>query len=98
MFDHTNGLTTGVALSNIGAAPANVPVKIYDDTGNLLTTATINLAGLGHTSFMLPDIYPITSDKRGMVEFVVPVGAQIDAIGLRATNIGSLTTIPVLTR
>ena len=40
----------------------------------------------------------MTANKRGMVEFVVPQGGKISAIGLRAKNDGTLTTIPVLTK
>ena len=98
VFDDTNGLTTGVALANLDAAAANVTVRIYDDAGTLLQTASINLGSRGHTSFMLPTNYALTANKRGMVEFVVPPGAKISAIGLRARNDGTLTTIPVLTK
>ncbi len=100
VYDNTNGLSTGVALSNLAAAQANIAVNIYDDTGALIeTTVAPSLAVHGHTSFMLPDPshYPITAGKRGMVEFVVPAGGSIGVIGLRAGP-GSLTTIPVLAR
>jgi hypothetical protein len=96
VFDDTNGLTTGVALANQNAAAANVTARIYDDAGTLLQTSSINLGSRGHTSFMLPDNYSVTANQRGMVEFVVPQGAKISAIGLRAKNDGTLTTIPVL--
>ncbi|MBZ5636279.1 MAG: hypothetical protein LAO55_24395 [Acidobacteriia bacterium] len=98
VFDDKNGLTTGVALANQIAAAANVTVRIYDDAGTPLQTTSINLASGGHTSFMLPDNYAVTANKRGMVEFVVPPGAKISAVGLRAKNDGTLTTIPVLTK
>jgi hypothetical protein len=100
IFDDTRGLTTGVALANQDAAAANVAVKIYDDAGALLQTGLISLAGRGHTSFLLPDAarFPITANKRGMVEFLVPSGGKISAIGLRAKSDGTLTTIPILTK
>ncbi|MBZ5677716.1 MAG: hypothetical protein LAP61_26015 [Acidobacteriia bacterium] len=98
VFDDTNGLTTGVALANQNAAAANVTVRIYDDAGALLQSTSINLGNRGHTSFMLPDNYSVTANKRGMVEFTIPQGAEISAVGLRAKNDGTLTTIPVLTK
>ena len=98
VFDDTNGLTTGVALANLIATAANVTVRIYDDAGTLLQTTAINLGSRGHTSFMLPANYAATANKRGMVEFVLPPGAKISVIGLRAKNDGTLTTIPVLTK
>ena len=89
-----------MALANQSASGANVTVKIYDDAGTLLQTSSISLVGRGHTSFLLPDAdrYPVTTNKRGMVEFVVPSGGKISAIGLRAKADGTLTTIPVLTK
>ncbi|MEQ1884108.1 MAG: hypothetical protein ABL967_03545 [Bryobacteraceae bacterium] len=98
VFDNTGALTTGVALSNASTLATNVAVNIFDDMGNLMQKATIPLSGRGHTSFMLPLTYPATANKRGMVEFVVPAGGQINAIGLRAKADGTLTTIPVLVR
>lgn len=101
VFDDTNGLTTGVALANLNAGSANITARIYDDAGTLLETDSINLGGHAHTSFLLPDPtsgFPVTANKRGMVEFVVPQGGKISAIGLRAKNDGTLTTIPVLTK
>ena len=86
-----------MALANLNAAAATVTARIYNDAGALLQTVSINLGSRGHTSFMLPDNYAVTANKRGMVEFVVPAGAKISAIGLRAKNDGTLTTIPVLT-
>ncbi|MEQ1883831.1 MAG: hypothetical protein ABL967_02140 [Bryobacteraceae bacterium] len=98
VFDDTNGLTTGVALSNVATTAASITTKIYDETGSLLQTSTLNLAGRGHTSFLLPGNYSVTANRRGMVEFVVPAGGKINAVGLRAKADGTLTTIPVLAK
>ena len=54
-FDNTNGLATGVAIANLAADAANVPVIIRDDTGAQIGKPTIVLAARGHTSFMLND-------------------------------------------
>jgi hypothetical protein len=97
-FDYTNGAATGLALANVSSQAANVPVIIRDDTGATLGTATIDLAALGHTSFMLATGYPFVTGKRGTVEFDTPAGTQICALGIRATAAGALTTIPVLVK
>jgi hypothetical protein len=97
-FDYTNGAATGLALANVSNQAANVPVIIRDDTGASLGTATIDLAALGHTSFMLATRYAFVVGKRGTVEFDTPAGAQITALGIRATGAGALTTIPVLAK
>jgi hypothetical protein len=90
-------LTTGVAVANEFGGPANITVNLRDDTGALLQTQTITLPAHGHTSFMLPEKFPITVNRKGMAEFVVPAGGTISVIGLRAGAGGLLTTIPVLT-
>ncbi len=97
-FDNTSGAETGLAIANVSNQAAAVPVILRNDAGVILGTSTINLAGLGHTSFMLADNYPIVADKRGSVEFRTPAGTQISAVGIRATTAGALTTIPVLVK
>ena len=100
-FDDTGNLTTGVAIANASATPANIQTKIYDDTGALLQTTAINLVGHGHSSFLLPINYPLTTGKRGLVEFFVPAGGQLSVIGIRTASGVTpipITTIPVLTR
>jgi hypothetical protein len=97
-FDYTNGAATGLALANVSSQAANVHVIIRDDTGASLGTATIDLAALGHTSFMLATSYPFVAGKRGTAEFDTPAGTQICALGIRATAAGALTTIPVLVK
>lgn len=94
-FDNTGGLATGVAIANIAAQPAQIPVVIRDDTGAQIGTETIELAGQGHTSFMLTSNYTITNGMRGTIEFGTPASGQIAALGLRA-NGGALTTLPLL--
>ncbi len=100
-FDDTGNLTTGVAIANASATPANIQTKIYDDTGAPLQTTAINLVGHGHSSFLLPINYPLTTGKRGLVEFFVPAGGQLSVIGIRTASGVTpipITTIPVLTR
>ena len=97
-YDNTNGLATGLALANVSATAASVPVTVLDDTGATLATGTIPLAANGHTSFMLTDNtlgFPVTAGERGTVEFRTPAGGRISAVGIRAVK-SVLTTIPVL--
>ena len=100
VYDNTNGLATGVALANTSATAANAVANIYDDQGNLLQTATIGLAGHGQQTIIFNQVYPITANKRGMVQFVVPSSGPISMIGLRVGTIGAttITTIPILTK
>ena len=47
-FDNTNSVLTGVALENVSSNAANIPVTIRDDSGAIVTTGSISLAGSGH--------------------------------------------------
>jgi hypothetical protein len=101
-FDNTSGLVLGVAVENVSAQNAVIPVIIRDDTGAIISTAgtTISLGGNGHTSFVLSDPtlgFPVTANKRGTIEFDTPTGGQISVLGLRFTPPNNaLTTIPAL--
>ena len=97
-FDNTNNLTTGLALANVSSQSIKVPMIVRDDTGAQLGTATIDLAGHGHTSFLLANTYSYTKKKRGTVEFDAPSNGQIAALGIRSAASGSFTTIPALAK
>jgi len=96
VFDNTGGLSTGLALTSFASQPVGVTIR--DDTGGVLLSTSIALPAHGHTSFMLPDTYPVANGKRGTIEFTRTVAGKISVIGLRATPGGNLTTIPVITR
>ncbi len=100
-FDNTGGVVLGVAVSNVSAQAAKIPVVIRDDTGAVIGPlgATISLAGNGHTSFVLSTQYAATANIRGTIEFDTPAGGQISVLGIRTTPLGTsntLTTIPAL--
>ena len=101
-FDNTAGLTLGVAVANISAQTASIPVIIRSDNGTAISApgAAISLAGDGHTSFVLADPvlgFPITANIRGTIEFDTPAGGRISVLGLRFTPPNNaLTTIPAI--
>jgi hypothetical protein len=101
-FDNTGGLTLGVAVANISAQTASIPVIIRSDTGAVISApgAAISLAGNGHTSFGLADPvlgFPVTENIRGTIEFDTPAGGRISVLGLRFTPPNNaLTTIPAI--
>ncbi len=97
LFDNTslvNTLGTGIAVANLGAQSATVPITINDDSGAQIASGSISLAAHGHTAFTLGDQYPATAGKRGTVTFVPPPFGQMSVLGIRA-NGNSFTTIPV---
>ena len=101
-FDNTGGLTLGVAVANISAQSASIPVIIRSDSGTVISApgAAISLAGNGHTSFGLADPilgFPVTANIRGTIEFDTPAGGRISVLGLRFTPPNNaLTTIPAV--
>jgi hypothetical protein len=98
-YDNTGGVLLGAAVENVSAQNAIIGVVIRDDTGAVISTpgTTISLGGNGHTSFVLSTQYPITTNKRGTIEFDTPAGGQISVLGLRFTPPNNaLTTIPAL--
>jgi len=101
-FDDTNGIVLGVAVANISAQNASIPVVIRSDTGTVISApgAAISLAGNGHTSFGLADPvegFPVTANLRGSIEFDTPAGGRISVLGLRFTPPNNaLTTIPAI--
>ncbi|MEQ1886896.1 MAG: hypothetical protein ABL967_17675 [Bryobacteraceae bacterium] len=100
-FDNTNGLTTGVAIANLGSFVSNVTMNLRDTGGSVFYTTAISVVPRGHSSFMLPTGYPAAASRRGVAEFLVPsipLGQKISVIGLRAKADGTLTTIPLLTK
>jgi hypothetical protein len=97
-FDNTNGLVLGVAVENVTALNAVIPVIIRNDTGAVISTgSTISLEGNGHTSFVLSTQYAVTDNIRGTIEFDTPANGQISVLGLRFTPPNNaLTTIPAM--
>ncbi len=100
-FDNTSGVVLAIAMANVSAQPATIPIVIRDDTGALIGPpgATISLQANGHYSFVLPALYPVTANKRGTIQFNTPAGGQISVLGIRTTPLGgstTLTTIPAL--
>jgi len=101
-YDNTGGVVLGVAVDNISAQNAVIPVIIRNDAGVVISSpgATISLAGHGHASFVLSDSvngFPVTANIRGTIEFDTPAGGQIGVLGLRFTPPNNaLTTIPAL--
>ncbi len=100
-FDNTGGVLLGIAVENVSAQNAVIPVVIRNQTGTVIGGAAVplSLAGNGHTSFVLSVQYPVTKFQRGTIEFDTPAGGQISVLGIRTTPLGSsttLTTIPAL--
>jgi len=93
-FDNTSGSTTGVAVANASASPADIPVTIYDELGNILSSAILRLPSTGQTAFVLPDRYASTGEQRGTIQFATPLNGSIGVLGIHFPPSGAFTTIP----
>ena len=72
-------------------------MTIRDQNGQTLAGGTITLAGQGHQSFVLTDLFPAAAGQYGTVEFDPSLGAQIGVVGIRSTSAGAFTSVPILT-
>ncbi len=97
-YDNTANTATGIALANASGAPANIPVTLRDEAGNLLGTSSIALNGNGHSSFILSGLFPQSATNRGAVEFDAPAGGTISALGIRSPPALTFTTLPALAK
>ncbi len=95
-YDSTKGIATGVAVANLAALPATIPVIIRDDTGLTIGTGSLTIPATGHTAFVLSDKFPATVNTTGTVEFQAPQDRRISLIGIRFPPGGRFTTIPVV--
>jgi hypothetical protein len=89
-FDNTLGYGMGIAVVNKLTTSQTVQVTILDQNALPITTGTVNLSGLGHTSFDLAGQYPLTANKLGVVIFK---GAGA-ILGIRYTPEGAFTSEP----
>jgi len=97
-FDNTGGIATGIAVNSVSSQPLTVPVVIRDDTGAQIGTGSIPLAANSHTAFVLASQFPVTADISGTMEFDIPLGGQVSALGIRASSRHTFTTLPTLVK
>jgi len=95
-FDNSAGFVMGVALVNLSAGFANITATIWDDSGNQLGTQAIPLVGDGHMAFVLPTQLPLSTGKRGIVQFQSTAAEGIAGLGLRFSPFGTFTSVPAI--
>ena len=100
-FDNTNGLVLGVAVENVSAQNAVIPVIIRDDTGAVISApgppSRWAAMATRPSCSRIDAVFPVTANIRGTIEFDTPAGGQISVLGLRFTPPNNaLTTIPAL--
>jgi probable HAF family extracellular repeat protein len=93
-YDNTSSLVMGVALANLATEPATMTATIWDESGRMLGTQNIPLAGSGHTSFVLPTGILLTSGRRGILQFQTTGTRGMAGLGLRFSPLMTFTSVP----
>jgi len=100
--NNIGGIVLGVAVENLSALAATIPVVIRDFMGTVISPpgTSISLSGNGHTAFVYSDSafgFSVMAASVGTIEFDTPVGGQISVLGIRfSPPNNALTTIPAL--
>lgn len=97
-FDHRNGYASGLAIANPSStAGRKVAVLLFDREGEPIFGETIELSALGHTAFMLNELFPESVGKVGQVRIHTLEDAGestgLLVVGLRANPSGTFTTV-----
>ena len=93
-YDNTSGTLTGFAIANLSLAQATYNVTIWDINGTQLLAQSITLPASGHTSAMLPALFPVTGGQRGLLQ--IQSSSPFAIVGVEATGTGSLISVPPL--
>ncbi len=88
-FDNTGTSFSGYGVTNPSSAATTMQAQAYDNTGALIGSYTENLAGFGHTAFLLTTAIPASVGKSGIVVFssgMAPLGFKFTQGGARFTT------------
>lgn len=90
-FTHIAGFRTGVAIVNTATTNISITLTIRDQDGFIIQTTSITANFAGHGAFMFDDVYPLTRNRRGTIEFTS--SGTFSILGLRGSPTGTLTTL-----
>jgi len=100
-FDNTTGVhVTALALANTTSSALTVPFEFDDPTGAMITSGTINLGAMNHTSFVSTTQYPATQGKTGVLRITLTTNiGDLSVLALLANSVtGTLTTLIPITQ
>src|SRR5581483_1680403 len=80
-FDNAAGFAMGMALASMSLSPVTVTASIWDDNGVQLASQVFSMSANGHTSFTLPNQFPITVGKRGIIRFQSNSSSGLSGLG-----------------
>jgi hypothetical protein len=92
-YDNTQSIT-GIAIANPTLTNVIIPANIRTESGNIIDVKQLTLGPYNHTAFALPDLWPSTAGRRGIIEFLA-TGFGVGALGLRFTG-SAFTSLNVL--
>ena len=92
-FDNTNGNVSSIVMVNPTAPNELVFSGIQPTSGATFQPAPINLPAHGHVAFSVPQQFPSTKGKSGLLELSTP-GAGISVLALRTDPSGALVATP----
>lgn len=93
-YNNTNGYRAGIALANQSASPAMITAILSDQNGGQLASTQVNLQAFGHTSFFLDELFSVSRNQLGVVQFQST--GPLSGVGLRFSPSGSFTSIPIV--
>lgn len=91
-FDNSEGFSTAFALLNAGPAATSAQLTLRDENGNLLLQDALSLAAGARQAFSLPDQYPQTARRRGVLS-ISASAPGLAAFGLRFNPRASFTSL-----
>ena len=95
-FDNTNGAVTAMALTNSGASTANLTVTVRYSDGTSETPSFPALASRNHQSFTIPDQFPNSANRTGVVEFVS--SSPLYPVAFRFNPTGAFTAFGIVSQ
>ena len=95
LYDNSGGFATSMAIANPSLDQIDVGVTIRDEDAGVLATDRISLGVLMHQAFALAAKWPVTANRRGIIEFR-STGWGASVLGLRFNPGGAFTSFHVM--
>jgi hypothetical protein len=93
-YDNVDGFQTGLALVNQSTSLAGFTCTLFDDGGAQLATFTGGLPGLGHGALFVKELFPLSSNRRGIIR--IQTTSPFTGVVLRFNPTGTFTSVPII--
>lgn len=98
-FDNTNGFVTSIALAVATSGnPAEIHAEVYSEAGALVETYKLKLNALQHIATELPNLWPATANRRGVVRLLTKTSYDnlFSGLVLLFNPTGAVTSVPLV--